>query len=242
MRSKCVFPDTNVSSDTLRRCSRLAFYRCGALRSVTIPDSVLSIGFSAFEGCTQLSTFTISNDAVFDNSAFVSGACDVSVYAAGAQICNCGTCSPTAAPTAPTATPTTPPTAVPTKTPTIAPTTKEPTPIIIVKAAQSDPSCDTACVASIVVALVGVSATIITAIPICGRWRRRRQMKAAGLCVFRYTSSQTQKVWCEKDVAPGANFCADHLCKSCKKRSVLDAGHEFCPKCSEVAEIDQPTI
>ena len=48
----------------------LAFYKCN-VPSVIIPDSVVSIGASAFEGCAQLADVTIGNSvASIGNSAF----------------------------------------------------------------------------------------------------------------------------------------------------------------------------
>ena len=38
-----------------------AFYGCSGLVSVTIPDGVTSIGFRAFNGCTSLTSVTIGN-------------------------------------------------------------------------------------------------------------------------------------------------------------------------------------
>lgn len=49
----------------------LAFYNCDSLTAVTIPDAVVSVGASAFEGCTQLADVSIgSGVATIGNSAF----------------------------------------------------------------------------------------------------------------------------------------------------------------------------
>lgn len=49
-----------------------AFEDCTALASITIPNSVISIGWSAFYGCTSLTNITIP-DSVTDikESAFI---------------------------------------------------------------------------------------------------------------------------------------------------------------------------
>ena len=49
----------------------LAFYNCGALTAITIPDNIVSVGASAFEGCAGLTDVTIgSNVASLGNSVF----------------------------------------------------------------------------------------------------------------------------------------------------------------------------
>ena len=47
-----------------------AFDGCTMLTSITIPDSVTSIGGGAFSGCTNLETITIPKNATFSNGTF----------------------------------------------------------------------------------------------------------------------------------------------------------------------------
>ena len=49
-----------------------AFYDCSSLTSVTIPNSVTSIGSNAFQGCSGLTSVTIPNSVTFiGNEAFI---------------------------------------------------------------------------------------------------------------------------------------------------------------------------
>ena len=61
-------PDLSITSitsvtipDSVTSIGNLAFYRCTLLTSVTIPDSVTSIGMYTFSGCTSLESVTIGN-------------------------------------------------------------------------------------------------------------------------------------------------------------------------------------
>ncbi|SVD92982.1 uncharacterized protein METZ01_LOCUS445836, partial [marine metagenome] len=47
--------------DSVTTIGDTAFYDCSSLTSVTIPDSVTSIGGGAFEGCSSLTSVTIGN-------------------------------------------------------------------------------------------------------------------------------------------------------------------------------------
>ena len=58
--------------DTVTSIGEYAFYDCTSLTSVTIPDSVTSIGGSAFSGCTSLTSVTIPDSVTSIGSyAFV---------------------------------------------------------------------------------------------------------------------------------------------------------------------------
>lgn len=58
--------------DSVTSISKLAFYDCSGLKTVTIPGSVTSIGASAFYGCTNLKTVTIGNSVtkIGDNAFY----------------------------------------------------------------------------------------------------------------------------------------------------------------------------
>lgn len=56
---------------TVTAIHNMAFYNCNGLTTITVPDSVKTIGASAFEGCEQLSVATIGkNVTAIGNSAF----------------------------------------------------------------------------------------------------------------------------------------------------------------------------
>ena len=59
----CTDEDIHIPS-TYRECpvkyiKHNAFQNCTTIRSITIPDSIIEIGFYAFEGCTSLETITL---------------------------------------------------------------------------------------------------------------------------------------------------------------------------------------
>ena len=55
---KIIFTGSNVKA-----LGEWSFYGCTALRSVSVPDSVIQIGDYAFSGCTALTTVNISNNS-----------------------------------------------------------------------------------------------------------------------------------------------------------------------------------
>ena len=73
--------------DNVKIIPSYAFYNCTGLTSVTIPDSVTSIGYSAFYKCTELKSVTIGNSVTsigwgaFYNTAWYNDQPDGLVYA-----------------------------------------------------------------------------------------------------------------------------------------------------------------
>ena len=58
-------------NDGTKGIAEYAFYGCGGLTSLTIPNSVTSIGYRAFENCSGLTSITIPNSVTsIGNSAF----------------------------------------------------------------------------------------------------------------------------------------------------------------------------
>ncbi len=51
-----------------------AFYDCYALTTITIPETVMTIGSYAFEGCSSLATVTIESETIY-SALTASGAC-----------------------------------------------------------------------------------------------------------------------------------------------------------------------
>ena len=47
------------ADDTVTSIGNLAFFNCGELTGITIPDNIKSIGISAFDGCTKLAAVTL---------------------------------------------------------------------------------------------------------------------------------------------------------------------------------------
>lgn len=50
---------------------RLAFYKCTELEAVALPECILSVGVSAFEGCTALASLDLGKVKSIGNSAFL---------------------------------------------------------------------------------------------------------------------------------------------------------------------------
>ncbi len=57
----CTSLSTVNIGESVESIPRYAFYKCTSLKSITIPDSVITIGYSAFEGCTGLTSVTIGS-------------------------------------------------------------------------------------------------------------------------------------------------------------------------------------
>ena len=64
----------SLTADDLAGLTKIddyAFYNCGSLKSITIPDTVTSIGWYAFNGCSGLTSITIPDSVtIIDSDAF----------------------------------------------------------------------------------------------------------------------------------------------------------------------------
>eukprot|EP00040_Diaphanoeca_grandis_P013836 m.69922 g.69922 ORF g.69922 m.69922 type:complete len:698 (+) comp24157_c0_seq1:243-2336(+) len=120
--------------DTLTEIGDTAFKQCSRLTSVVIPRDTQTIGSNAFAECSSLQTITIPLGATsIGDGAFGLCGCDEEMYTAGAMLCDCLDCSPTASPTispttlSPTLGPTVLLTVTPTHVPSGIPTVPNPT-------------------------------------------------------------------------------------------------------------------
>ena len=69
--SACTALSTVTIGENVKTIPSYAFYNCSGLTSITIPNSVTSIGYSAFEGCSGLTSITIPNSVTsIESSAF----------------------------------------------------------------------------------------------------------------------------------------------------------------------------
>ena len=61
--------------DSVTSIGKFAFSGCTGLTSITIPDNVTTIGYEAFSGCTNLETITIPKNAKFNSSGYTFNNC-----------------------------------------------------------------------------------------------------------------------------------------------------------------------
>jgi hypothetical protein len=110
-------------ADSVAVINESCFIRCSSLVAVNLSSSLQVIPASAFEA-TQLASVNLTAITSVHSTAFRYCACSVSVYTAGADICNCmpiGCGSPALVSDAPTSAPTSAPTTSPTVRPIAAP-------------------------------------------------------------------------------------------------------------------------
>ena len=77
-------------SDSVTSIGGEAFRGCSGLTSVTIPDSVTSIGGSAFDGCTGLTSITIPDSATSIGSSAFSGCSGLTSVTIGDSVTSIG--------------------------------------------------------------------------------------------------------------------------------------------------------
>eukprot|EP00037_Helgoeca_nana_P016770 m.157992 g.157992 ORF g.157992 m.157992 type:complete len:464 (-) comp23679_c0_seq2:479-1870(-) len=111
-------------ADSVAVINASCFIRCSSLVAVNLSSSLQVIPAFAFEGATRLASVNLTAITSVHPTAFSNCACSVSVYTAGADICNCmpiGCGSPALVSDAPTSAPTSAPTTSPTVRPIAAP-------------------------------------------------------------------------------------------------------------------------
>ena len=97
-----MFPGQLNITEKVRTIGEDAFAGCLEITSVTVPPKTTLIKSGAFRDCANLSTVTIPVTTIVEKDAFAGCGCNVTLFKAGAQLCDCaaGQCSPTYAPTA----------------------------------------------------------------------------------------------------------------------------------------------